>query len=42
VAQLKELLGAVAVYASGGQSALDDLARTGSADIKRLTQQLKR
>ncbi|WP_127557621.1 VWA domain-containing protein [Saccharospirillum alexandrii] len=41
-AQLKDLLGAVAVYASGGQRALDDLARSGSADVKRLTQQLKR
>jgi hypothetical protein len=42
VSQLKDLLGAVAVYASGGHKALNDLARSGSADVKRLTQQVKR
>lgn len=40
-AVLKALLGAVAVYASGGRSALDDFSRSAPAEVKRLTQQLK-
>ncbi|TGG90734.1 VWA domain-containing protein [Natronospirillum operosum] len=38
---LKELLAAVAVYASGGSRALEDFSRRGSADVKRLTQQIR-
>lgn len=40
-AVLKALLGAVAVYASGGRTALDDFSRTAPAEVKRLTRQLK-
>jgi hypothetical protein len=38
---LKELLGAVAVYASGGAKALKDYSSRSSAEVKRLTQQIK-
>ncbi|MCH8553330.1 MAG: VWA domain-containing protein [Natronospirillum sp.] len=38
---LRELLAAVAVYASGGSQALEDFSRRGSADVKRLTQQIR-
>jgi len=38
---LKELLGAVAVYASGGAKALKDYSSRSSAEVKRITQQIK-
>lgn len=38
---LKELLSAVAVYASGGTKALQDFSRSGSQAVKRLTQQIR-
>ncbi len=38
---LKELLAAVAVYASGGAKALRDHSNKSSAEVKRLTQQIK-
>ncbi|WP_404366090.1 VWA domain-containing protein [Marinobacter sp.] len=38
---LKELLGAVAVYASGGAKALQDYTSRSSAEVKRLTKQLR-
>jgi len=43
-AQLRELLRAVAVYASGGLQALENLSRSGgaaAAEALRLTQQLR-
>lgn len=40
-AVLKELLAAVAVFASGGKKALDDFSATRSREVKRLTRQLK-
>jgi len=39
--QLRELLKAVAVYAAGGRRALADYSRRGSAEVRRLTSQLK-
>ena len=39
--QLRDLLGAVAAYAAGGQRALADLSRRSSADVKLLASQLK-
>jgi hypothetical protein len=39
--QLRELLGAVAVYAAGGQQALEDLGRRGGALVRQLTHQLR-
>lgn len=39
--QLRELLGAVAVYAAGGRRALEDLGKTRGGLIKQLTHQLK-
>ena len=39
--QLKELLTAVAVFASGGRKALTDLSKTKGESVKLLTQQLK-
>ncbi|PTY37761.1 hypothetical protein BGP77_14880 [Saccharospirillum sp. MSK14-1] len=38
---LKALLGAVAVYASGGRTALETFSKAAPAEVKRLTQQLK-
>lgn len=38
---LKSLLGAVAAYASGGRTALEDYSRSAPAEVKRLTRQLK-
>ncbi|HIG43553.1 MAG: VWA domain-containing protein [bacterium] len=38
--QLKELLGAVAVYAAGGRPALENFSRKKGSDVKLLTQQL--
>lgn len=38
---LKDLLAAVAVYASGGAKALEDYSRRSSSEVKRLTQQLR-
>ncbi|MGO1461831.1 MAG: VWA domain-containing protein [Marinobacter sp.] len=38
---LKELMAAVAVYASGGTKALQDYSSRSSSEVKRLTQQLK-
>ncbi|MBS3803821.1 MAG: VWA domain-containing protein [Oleiphilaceae bacterium] len=38
---LKELMGAVAVYASGGAKALKDYSSRSSAEVKRLTRQLR-
>lgn len=38
---LKELLGAVAVYASGGAKALADYSSRSSAEVKRLTKQIR-
>lgn len=38
---LKELLGAVAVYASGGVKALKDYSSRSSAEVKRLTRQIR-
>ncbi|MGI9570758.1 MAG: VWA domain-containing protein [Desulfobulbia bacterium] len=40
-AQLRELLSAVAVYAAGGQTALEDLSRSGGQNIRALLEQLK-
>lgn len=40
--ELRDLLGAVAVYASGGRRALEDLERRGSAVLRRLTDELDR
>lgn len=40
-AVLKELLGAVAVFATGGRKALEQFSNHGSTDVKRLTQQLR-
>jgi hypothetical protein len=40
--ELRDLLSAVAVYASGGRRALEDLNRRGSAVLRRLTDQLDR
>jgi hypothetical protein len=39
--QLRELLGAVAVYAAGGHGALADLSKRSSASVRLLTSQLK-
>ncbi|NQV80312.1 MAG: VWA domain-containing protein [Alphaproteobacteria bacterium] len=39
--QLRDLLSAVAVYAAGGRRALADYGRRSSADVRRLTSQLK-
>jgi hypothetical protein len=39
--QLRELLGAVAVYAAGGRRALEDYGRQSGADVLRITAQLK-
>ncbi|MBV9861400.1 MAG: VWA domain-containing protein [Alphaproteobacteria bacterium] len=41
-ARLKELLGAVAVYAAGGQRALADYSKGKGAEVLRLTAQLRR
>ncbi len=38
---LKELLAAVAIYASGGARALEDYSRRSSVEVKRLTQQIR-
>lgn len=38
---LKELLGAVAVYASGGAKALKDYSSRSSSEVKRLTRQIR-
>ncbi|WP_373185539.1 VWA domain-containing protein [Halopseudomonas sp.] len=38
---LKELLGAVAVYASGGRRALKDYTNRSSSEVKRLTSQIR-
>ena len=38
--QLRDLLGAVAVYAAGGQQALQDFSKTRSEVVRRLTRQL--
>lgn len=38
---LKDLLAAVAVYASGGAKALEDFTRRSSSEVKRLTQQIR-
>ena len=38
---LRELLAAVAVYASGGARALEDYSSRSSAEVKRLTQQIR-
>ena len=38
--QLRELLAAVAVYAAGGQKALEDLSRTDTGSARRLLEQL--
>jgi hypothetical protein len=38
--QLRDLLRAVAVYAAGGRSALQDLSKTGGALVQKLTRQL--
>jgi len=40
-AQLRELLSAVAVYAAGGQAALEDLSQSGGQNIRALLEQLK-
>ena len=40
--QLKELLGAVAVYAAGGRQALLDFAKTRSTSVLQLTHQMNR
>jgi len=40
-AQLRELLRAVAVYASGGRQALELFSRTASPAVQRLTQQMR-
>ena len=40
-AQLRDLLRAVAVYASGGLQALENLSRSAGAEVQRLTQQLR-
>jgi len=39
--QLRELLGAVAVYAAGGRRALEDYGRRAGADVLRITAQMK-
>lgn len=39
--QLRELLGAVAVYAAGGRTALEDLSRKVGGEVKLLSSQLK-
>jgi hypothetical protein len=39
--QLRDLLGAVAAYAAGGQQALADLSRRGGAQVKLLASQIK-
>ena len=38
---LKDLLSAVAVYASGGAKALEDYSNRSSSEVKRLTQQIR-
>jgi hypothetical protein len=38
--QLRDLLSAVAVYAAGGQRALQDFSKTRSEVVRRLTRQL--
>ena len=40
-ATLRELLGAVAVYAAGGRLALEDLARRRGGEVKRIAHQVK-
>ena len=40
--QLRELLRAVAVYAAGGQRALEDYSRRTGGEVLRLTRQLTR
>jgi hypothetical protein len=40
--QLKELLGAVAVYAAGGRQALEDFSKKSGAAVKLITQQIKK
>jgi hypothetical protein len=40
--QLKELLGAVAVYAAGGRQALEDFSKGSSAAVQLITQQIKK
>ena len=40
--RLKELLGAIAVYASGGHQALEDYGREKGGEVLRLTAQLRR
>jgi hypothetical protein len=39
--QLRELLGAVAVYAAGGRRALEDYGRRSGADVLRITAQIR-
>ena len=39
--ELKQLLSAVAVFAAGGRSALEDYSRRSGGTIERLTRQLK-
>jgi len=39
--QLRDLLGAVAAYAAGGQQALSDLSRRSGAEVKLLVSQIK-
>ena len=38
---LKDLLGAVAVYAAGGPSALDDMARIRGGEVLKIAHQVK-
>ncbi len=40
--QLKDLLGAVAVYAAGGRTALEDYGRRRGGDVRQLTHQMNR
>ena len=40
--QLKDLLGAVAVYAAGGRTALEDYGRRRGSDVRQITHQLNR
>jgi hypothetical protein len=40
--QLKDLLGAVAVYAAGGRRALEDFSRQRGGIVRQLTHQLDR
>ncbi len=40
--QLKELLGAVAVYAAGGRKALEDFSKRSGSSVQSITQQIKK